>query len=63
MTKFFILLGRPLGPLPQKTLKEYGWLSFFHQARMDFCLVFSLLAVVLDSGLKVGRRRKWYQDS
>jgi putative oxidoreductase len=60
-TKFPILLGRPLGPLPLETLKEYGWLSFFHQARTDFCMVLGLLAIVIDSGLRVGRKRRWYQ--
>jgi|CZKF01.1.fsa_nt_gi uncharacterized membrane protein YphA (DoxX/SURF4 family) len=60
-TKFPIMLGRPLGPFPLETLKEYGWLSFFHQARTDLCMVFGLLAIVIDSGLKVGRKRRWYQ--
>jgi uncharacterized membrane protein YphA (DoxX/SURF4 family) len=60
-TKFPLLLGRPLGPFPLEKLKEYGWLSFFHQARTDFCMVFCLLAIVIDSGLKVGRKRRWYQ--
>jgi uncharacterized membrane protein YphA (DoxX/SURF4 family) len=60
-TKLPILLGRPLGPFPLESLKEYGWLSFFHQARLDFCMVFSLLAILIDSGLKIGRKRRWYQ--
>jgi putative oxidoreductase len=60
-TKFPILLGRPLGPFPLEKLKEYGWLSFFHQARTDFCMVFGLLAILIDSGLRVGRKRRWYQ--
>jgi uncharacterized membrane protein YphA (DoxX/SURF4 family) len=60
-TKFPILLGRPLGPFPLEKLKEYGWLSFFHQARMDFCMVFGLLAILIDSGLKVGKKRRWYE--
>jgi uncharacterized membrane protein YphA (DoxX/SURF4 family) len=60
-TKFPILLGRPLGPFPLEKLKEYGWLSFFHQARTDFCMVFGLLAILIDSGLKVGKKRRWYQ--
>ena len=60
-TKFPILLGRPLGPFPLEKLKEYGLLSFFHQARTDFCMVFGLLAIVIDSGLRVGRKRRWYQ--
>jgi uncharacterized membrane protein YphA (DoxX/SURF4 family) len=60
-TKLPILLGRPLGPFPLESLKEYGWLSFFHQARTDFCMVFGLLAIMINSGLKVGRKRRWYQ--
>jgi uncharacterized membrane protein YphA (DoxX/SURF4 family) len=60
-TKLPILMGRPLGPFPLDALKEYGWLSFFHQARTDFCMVFGLLAIVIDSGLRVGRKRRWYQ--
>jgi len=60
-TKFPILLGRSLGPFPLEKLMEYGWLSFLHQARTDFCMVFCLLAIVIDSGLKVGRKRQWYQ--
>jgi uncharacterized membrane protein YphA (DoxX/SURF4 family) len=60
-TKFPILLGRPLGPFPLEKLREYGWFSFFHQARTDLCMVFGLLAIVIDSGLRVGRKRRWYQ--
>ncbi len=61
-TKFPIMLGRPLGPFALDKLNNYGWLSFFHQARTDFCMIFGLLAVAIDSGLKVGRRRRWYQS-
>jgi uncharacterized membrane protein YphA (DoxX/SURF4 family) len=61
-TKFPILLGRPLGPFPLEKLNHYGWLSFFHQARTDFCMVFGLLAILIDSGVRVGRRRRWYQS-
>jgi len=60
-TKIPILLGRPLGPFPLEKLKEYGWLSFFHQARSYLCMVFALLAILIDSGLKVGKKRRWYQ--
>jgi uncharacterized membrane protein YphA (DoxX/SURF4 family) len=61
-TKFPIMLGRPLGPFTLDKLNNYGWLSFFHQARTDFCMIFGLLAVAIDSGLRVGRRRRWYQS-
>jgi uncharacterized membrane protein YphA (DoxX/SURF4 family) len=61
VNKFPILLGRPLGPFPLEKLKEYGWLSFLHAARLEFCLIFSLLAILIDSGLRVGKKRRWYQ--
>jgi putative oxidoreductase len=61
-TKIPILLGRPMGPFPLEELKEYGWLSFLHEARTELCVVFGLLAIVIDSGLQIGRRRKWYQS-
>ena len=61
-TKFPILLGRPLGSFPLDKLSHYGWLSFFHQARTDLLMIFGLLAVLIDSGVRVGRRRRWYQS-
>jgi putative oxidoreductase len=61
-TKIPILLGRPLGPFPLAELREYGWLSFLHEARTDLCMVFGLVAIAIDSGVKVGRRRRWYQS-
>lgn len=61
-TKLPILLGRPLGPFAPEKLKDYGWLSFLHAARIDLCMIFGLLAIAIDSGLKIGRRRRWYQS-
>jgi len=61
-TKLPILLGRPVGFFTLEKLNNYGWLSFLHQARTDFCMVFGLLAVIIDSGLHMGRRRPWYQS-
>jgi uncharacterized membrane protein YphA (DoxX/SURF4 family) len=61
-TKLPILLGRPVGPFRLHSLKEYGWLSFFHEARTDLSMLFGLLAIVIDSGLRVGRKRHWYQS-
>jgi uncharacterized membrane protein YphA (DoxX/SURF4 family) len=60
-TKFPIMLGRPLGNFALEKLQNYGWLSFFHQARTDFCMIFGLVAVAIDSGLHLGRRKQWYQ--
>jgi len=61
-TKIPILLGRPLGPFALAPLNEYGWLSFFHEARTDLCMIFVLLAILIHSGVRVGRRRRWYQE-
>jgi putative oxidoreductase len=61
-TKIPILLGRPLGPFALAKLNHYGWLSFLHEARVDLCMVFGLMAVAIDSGLKLGRKRRWYQS-
>ncbi len=60
-TKIPILLGRPLGPFALEKLPHYGWLSFLHQARTDLCMIFGLVAVLIDSGLHMGRKKKWYQ--
>ena len=60
-TKLPILLGRPLGAFALERLKEYGWLSFFHAARIDLLMVFGLIVVIIDSGVRVGRKRRWYQ--
>ena len=61
-TKFPVLLGRPLGPFALPRLSSSGWLSFFHEARTDLCMVFGLVAVIIDSGIRIGRRRHWYQS-
>ncbi len=60
-TKIPVLLGRPLGPFALEKLPSYGWLSFFHQARTDFCMLFGLIVVLIDSGLHIVRRKQWYQ--
>ena len=61
-TKFPILLGRPWGPFALMKLPQYGLLSFLHEARTDLCMIFGSLAVLIDSGLRMGRRRPWYQS-
>jgi len=61
-TKLPILLGRPLGPFALAKLAHYGWLSFFHEARTDLYTLVGLMAVLIDSGLRMGRRRPWYQS-
>jgi len=61
-TKIPILLGRPLGAFALAKLNQYGWLSFFHEARIDLCMVFGLVAIMIDSGIRIGRKRRWYQE-
>jgi uncharacterized membrane protein YphA (DoxX/SURF4 family) len=61
--KLPIGLGRPLGPFPlAANLLHYGWLSFCYEARVELYLLFSLVAILIDSGLRMGHRRRWYQS-
>jgi putative oxidoreductase len=61
-TKVPILLGKSLGPFVLAPLNEYGWVSFFHESRTDLLTAFVLLAIILHSGIRVGRKRRWYQE-
>jgi len=61
-TKLPILFGRPLGPFALAKLTYYGLGSFLHEARVDLCMLLGTVSVILDAGLKVGRRRPWYQS-
>jgi len=61
-TKTPILMGRPLGPFPlAKNLAHTGFFSFFHEARTDLAMLISLIAIVIDSGAQLGRKKRWYQ--
>ncbi len=60
-TKLPILLGHPLWHFAPPRLNHYGWLSFLHEARADLAMLFGLVATLVDSGLKLGRKRPWYQ--
>lgn len=60
-TKVPILLGHPLGPFAPARLTHYGWLSFLHEARLDLCMLFGSVAILIENGLRVGRKRRWYQ--
>jgi uncharacterized membrane protein YphA (DoxX/SURF4 family) len=62
-TKLPILLGRPLGPFALAKAPHYGLMGFLHEARVDLCMIFGTVAVLIDSGLRVGRKRHWYQSS
>ncbi|MBS1802188.1 MAG: DoxX family protein [Acidobacteria bacterium] len=55
-TKIPILLGHHLGPFGPPKLDHYGVLSFIHESRTDLAMLFGLVAILLDSGMKVSLR-------
>ncbi len=55
-TKIPILLGHPLGRFAPPHLAHYGVLSFLHEARTDLCMLLGTIAVMLDRGLKLGKK-------
>jgi putative oxidoreductase len=57
-TKVPILLGRPVGVFSPPKLDHYGVLSFLHEARTDLAMLFGLVAILLDSGMKISLRGK-----
>jgi putative oxidoreductase len=61
-TKIPILLGHPLGPfaLP-KNVNHTGILGFLHESRTELAMLFSLVAIAVDSGVRGGRQTRWYQ--
>jgi putative oxidoreductase len=56
-TKVPILLGHPLARFAPPKLDHYGLLSFIHEARTDLSMLFGLVAILLDSGMKIGLKR------
>jgi uncharacterized membrane protein YphA (DoxX/SURF4 family) len=62
-TRIPVLLGRRFGPFAFPFLPHYGWLSFFHEARVDLFLLVALIAIMIDSGVHLVRKRRWYQGS
>jgi len=61
-TKIPILLGRPLGPFAlAKNVTHFGVLGFLHESRTDLAMLFGLIAIAIDSGVRGGRKTRWYQ--
>lgn len=61
-TKIPILLGHSFGPFTlQKNISHFGILGFLHEARTDLAMLFSLIAIAIDSGVRGGRKAQWYQ--
>jgi putative oxidoreductase len=57
-TKIPILLGHHLGPFAPPKMEHYGLLSFIHEARTDLAMLFGLVAILLDSGMRIRLRGK-----
>ncbi|HKD61097.1 MAG TPA: DoxX family protein [Terracidiphilus sp.] len=57
-TKAPILLGRHLGVFAPPKLDHYGLLSFIHEARTDLAMLFGLMAILVDSGMKISLKGK-----
>ena len=58
-TKIPILTGHSLGPFAvPKNVSHYGVLGFLHEARTDLAMLFGLVAIVIDSGIRGGRKAR-----
>jgi uncharacterized membrane protein YphA (DoxX/SURF4 family) len=61
-TKVPILLGRPLGPFTvPKNVSHTGVMGFLHEARTDLAMLFSLVAIAIDSGIRGRGRARGFQ--
>jgi uncharacterized membrane protein YphA (DoxX/SURF4 family) len=61
-TKVPILLGRPLGPFAvAKNVSHTGVMGFLHEARTDLAMLFGLVAIAIDSGVRGRGRARGFQ--
>jgi uncharacterized membrane protein YphA (DoxX/SURF4 family) len=61
-TKVPILLGRPSGPFAvAKNVSHTGVMGFLHEARTDLAMLFSLVAIAIDSGVRGRGRARGFQ--
>lgn len=56
-TKVPVLIGHPLGPFHGVKAEHHGLLAFVHEARTDLAMLFSLVAILIDSGVRTGPAR------
>jgi putative oxidoreductase len=60
-TKLPILLGHSIGHFGvSKTVAHTGVFGFLHEARTDLAMLFCLVAIMIDSGVRMGRPRPWW---
>ena len=57
-TKVPILIGHHLGAFAPPKLDHYGLFSFIHEARTDLAMLFGLVAVLLNSGMRLSMKGK-----
>jgi putative oxidoreductase len=57
-TKVPILLGHQVGIFLPPKLDHYGILTFIHEARTDLAMLFGLVAILLESGMRISLRGK-----
>jgi putative oxidoreductase len=60
-TKVPILLGHHFGRFEPPRLNHYGLLSFLHESRTDLCMLFGCVAVLMDSGTRLGQKKRLFQ--
>ena len=56
-TKLPILIGHAIGPFQGVKAEHHGILGFIHEARTDLAMLFSLVAILIDSGVRGGASR------
>lgn len=59
-TKLPILLGHSVGPFHAPT-GGHGLLAFIHEARTDLSMLFCLVAILMEAGVRFARPKQWYQ--
>ena len=59
-TKLPLLLGHPVGSFPLPAGAPTGWIAFLHEIRLEFAMFLGSLAIAIDSGLRLRRKREWY---
>ena len=57
-TKLPILLGHSIGPFSiPRSVGHTGLIGFLHESRTDLSMLFCLVSILIDSGLRLGRSK------
>lgn len=59
-TKLPILFGHSIWKFGAPKLEHHGLLSFLHESRTDLCMLFGTIAIFLENGLQLLKKKKWY---